>query len=111
MFIFIQRVLGVSVYTGCCSIATSKIICLSSYREFQECQCIQSVAVLPRARLYVYLHTESSRSVSVYRVLQYCHEQDYMFIFIQRVPGVSVYRECCSIATSKTIFLSSYREF
>jgi hypothetical protein len=42
------------------------------YRAFQECQCIQSVAVLSRATLLADEYTGCFRSASVYRVLHYC---------------------------------------
>jgi len=85
VFIFIQRVPGVSVYTECCSVATSKTICWKMYGVLQECQCRQSVGELPLARKCVYLYT----------VFHVCHE----------------YTECCNVATSKTICLSIYRVF
>jgi len=137
IFIFIQRVLGVSVYTECCSIATSKTICLSSYREFQECQCIQSVALLPRAKLSaekiyrVFQECQCRQSVGelprariciyVYTVFHVCHEcteccsvatSKNMCLCIHSVShDCHEYTECCSVATSKTICLRIYRVF
>ena len=105
MFIFIQRVLGVSVYTECCSIATSKTICLSSYREFQECQCIQSVALLPRAKL---------SAEKIYRVFQECQCRQSVGELPRARICIYVYTvfhvchectECCSVATSKNMCL------
>lgn len=91
-------------YTECCSVATSKTICLSTYRVFQEYQCRQSIAVLPRARICVYVYTECStiamniQSVAVlpraglclpaYRVFQDGH----------------AYTECWSVAMSTIMF-------
>jgi hypothetical protein len=101
VFIFIQSVPGMPKYTGCCSAATSKTMCLSLYKLFQECQCIQSVVVLSRARLCVFLYTKCSRKANVYRALQCCHEQDCMFTFIQSVPGVPMYTGCCSVPPAR----------
>jgi len=43
---------------------------------------------------------------SITRVtMEYCHEQDCVFIFIQSVPGVLVSTECCSVVTSKNVFM------
>jgi hypothetical protein len=40
--------------------ATRKAICSSIHIMFQKCQCRQSIAVFPRARIWVYVHTECS---------------------------------------------------
>ena len=36
--------------------------------------------------------------------IEYCHEQDYVFIFIQCVLGGSVYTECRTVVASKTFY-------
>jgi hypothetical protein len=134
VFIFIQSVPGVSVYTECCSVATRKTICSGIYRLFHNCRrCRQNVAILPQARIWIYVHTECSTIVIhiqrvavlprtrlcliLYRVFQDGHAYTEFrsvstskIVFIQSVSGVSIYTKCWSVAMSKTICWSIYKQ-